>query len=206
MNGESLPHAVSAEFLLGATAIEQLPRDGRFEVAVFGRSNVGKSSFINRLANRKNLARASNTPGRTKEINLFEIEVKNLAGRVELVRLADLPGYGFAQVDKSRARGLEELLESYLDGRSECSFGCILLDIRRDPREEELMIQDEFFKKGAPTLVVLTKADKLSKSAQLERVRAVAQSFRLEPDDIIRTGTGIGPAPIWSRILEAAHL
>lgn len=197
-----LPQTVAATFLLGASDATRLPSTKYPEIAVFGRSNVGKSTFINRLANHKHLARASKTPGRTKEINLFELNVKVTKDAATKYILADLPGYGFAKVAKSELRALATLIETYIETRAHCACGCILIDIRREPKDEEQFVATELFKRDVPTLIILTKADKLSKNEQKKQIASISKMLHLEPSDILITGEGMHPAPIWQRILS----
>src|SRR4051812_23390011 len=126
------------------------------EVAFAGRSNVGKSSLLNKLIRRKAFARVSNTPGRTREINFFEVNGQFV--------LADLPGYGYARISKERRAEWRPLIESYLR-RSVNLRGVVhLLDVRRDPSDDDLQMLDFLAEVGAPTIVAITKVDKLSRA------------------------------------------
>jgi GTP-binding protein len=124
------------------------------QVAFMGRSNCGKSSLINALCNRKNLARTSSTPGKTRTVNFFLVD--------DSILLTDLPGFGYAKVSKTEAESWKYLVESYLD-QPLLRGGCILMDIRREPREEERELAAYMARLGVPTMNVLTKADKLGK-------------------------------------------
>lgn len=159
-----LMFAAPVEFLKGVVAMSGLPPADRIEVCFAGRSNVGKSSLINALTNRRNLARASNTPGRTQEINFFTTE----SGPY----LVDLPGYGFAQAPVAVVAKWQKLLKSYLSGRATLRRAFVLIDTRhgvKDVDEEILTLLD----RSAVTFqVVMTKADKVGKA---DRDKAVAQ-------------------------------
>lgn len=140
-----------ASFLLGVARIDQLPPGGLPEVAVAGRSNVGKSSLINALVGQEGLARTSNTPGRTQQINMFELD-----GRL---RLADLPGYGYARAPKKLVDGWNRLIFAYLRGRPGLQRALILVDSRHGLKESDEEAMATLGKAAVPYRIVLTKAD-----------------------------------------------
>jgi GTP-binding protein len=147
------------------------------EVAFAGRSNVGKSSLINALLRRKKMARVSNTPGRTREINFFRVN--------EAFVMADLPGYGYARISKERRAEWRPLIEGYLR-RSPMLRGVVqLLDSRREPTEDDLQMLDFLGEMGTPTLVVLTKVDKLSRAERSERIAAITAKIGVDADQLI---------------------
>jgi GTP-binding protein len=150
-------------FLLGVARLDQLPPAGLPEVAFAGRSNVGKSSLINALLGRRDLARTSNTPGRTQEVNLFDLG--------DRLVLADLPGYGYAKAPKDKVQGWTDLVFAYLRGRPNLARVCLLVDSRRGlmPVDEEAM--KLLGRAAVPFAVVLTKAD-LLKPAELRTLEA----------------------------------
>jgi len=156
------------------------------EIAFAGRSNVGKSSLLNSLVRRKAFARVSRTPGRTREINFFEVN-----GRFVLV---DLPGYGYAQVSKSRRAEWRPLIEGYLRGSERLRGVVQLLDVRRDPSPDDLQMLDFLGELGAPTIIAITKVDKLGSRAAAERIQAMTESLGLDADQVIpfsaQTGQG----------------
>jgi GTP-binding protein len=160
-----------------ATADGWRPTNELPEVAFAGRSNVGKSSLLNRLVRRKAFARVSNTPGRTREINFFKVNDRFV--------LADLPGYGYARVAKSRKEEWLPLIEGYLRSSTTLRGVVQLLDVRHAPSEEDLQMLDFLAELEAPTIVVLTKIDKLKPRAVAERVHAIAVALRLEDDQVI---------------------
>jgi len=160
---------------------EELP-----EVAFAGRSNVGKSSLLNRLMRRKSFARVSNTPGRTREINFFKVN--------ELFVLADLPGYGYARISKARKAEWRPLIEGYLSESGVLSGVVLLLDARHDPTDDDRTMLDFLAELGAPTIVAATKVDKIKPMAAVERVKILADLVGLDADQIVpfsaRTGEG----------------
>lgn len=177
----------SLEFLGPMATIEGWrPTHAMPEVAFAGRSNVGKSSLLNALVRRKAFARVSKTPGRTREINFFAVN-----GRFVLT---DLPGYGYAKISKERQAEWRPLIEGYLRGSTNLRGIVLLLDIRRDPTNDDRQMLDMLAEIGCPTLICVTKTDKLSKSATAGRVAALAKNLELDPEQIIAfsavTGAG----------------
>ena len=155
-----------AEFLRSAAKKEDFPRDGLPQVVFSGRSNVGKSSVINRLLNRKNFARVGNSPGKTTHINYFRIDGK--------FYLVDLPGYGYAKVSQAEKARWGRLIQSWFDDPTLMSLGCMLVDARHKPTADDLTMIRWFYDTGCPVLIVANKLDKLKKSdiePNLERIR-----------------------------------
>ena len=156
------------------------------EIAFAGRSNVGKSSLLNRLLKRKAFARVSNTPGRTREINFFKVN--------NLFVLADLPGYGYARISKARKAEWRPLIEGYL-ARSPMLRGVVqLLDIRHDPTGDDRLMLDFLGDVGVPTIIATTKIDKIAPGVVSERIEALARALALDPEQMVpfsaRTGEG----------------
>ena len=160
-----------------ATSDGWRPTNDLPEVAFAGRSNVGKSSLLNRLVRRKAFARVSNTPGRTREINFFKVNNQFV--------LADLPGYGYAKVSKTRKAEWLPLIEGYLRASTTLRGVVQLLDVRHHPSEEDIQMLDFLAEIEAPTIVALTKIDKLKAREVVERVHAIAVALRLEDDQMI---------------------
>lgn len=156
------------------------------EVAFAGRSNVGKSSLLNSLVRRKSFARVSRTPGRTREINFFRVN----NGFV----LVDLPGYGYARISKEKKSEWRPMIESYLRRTTQLRGIVLLLDIRREPSDDDRAMLDFLAEVEVPAIVALTKTDKLSKAAAREQAGVIARSLALEPEQIIpfsaQTGEG----------------
>ena len=156
------------------------------EVAFAGRSNVGKSSLLNRLIRRKAFARVSRTPGRTREINFFEVNARFV--------LVDLPGYGYARISKERRAEWRPLIEGYLRRSTNLRGVVQLIDVRRDPTDDDLQLLDFLSEIGVPTIVAVTKVDKLSTSAAAARIHALTAALGLDSDQVIAFSaqTGLG--------------
>ncbi len=169
------------------------------EIAFAGRSNVGKSSLLNKLVGRKSLARVSKTPGRTREINFFRVN--------DSFVLADLPGYGYARVSKERKAEWRPLLEGYLAKTPQLAGVVQLLDIRREPSEDDVAMLDLLAELEMPAIVVLTKCDKLSRKAATDRAEAIARELELDADQMIRFSvvTGEGRDDLASAIASAVR-
>ncbi len=165
--------AQDCQFMLGVVSLETLPAAAGPEVAFAGRSNVGKSSLLNALTNRKGLARASNTPGRTREINYFE-----LGGAM---RLVDLPGYGFAKVSKEEIKRWTALTRDFLRGRASLRRVCLLIDARRGLKESDEDIMSMLDESAVNYQIVLTKSDKIKPTALTGLLAATAERIVRRP-------------------------
>jgi GTP-binding protein len=161
-------------FAKGVVSLDGLPPGDRPEIAFAGRSNVGKSSLINALCNRKNLARASNTPGRTQEINFFNLGQDRLY-------IVDLPGYGFADAPKKNVDGWSRLNLDYLRTRSKLKRIFVLIDARRGIGDVDLNIMKQLDSSAAQYQVVLTKADKIKKSELAPLIEATKAALMKQP-------------------------
>ena len=179
---------VSAEFIKGAINSKQFPQIGVPEFAFFGRSNAGKSSLINMLLNRKNLVKTGSKPGMTREINFFAVNAPaSKQPSAESFCVADLPGYGFAQVSQAERKRIDAMLYDYCTTRSTLKTVFLLMDIRRDPAEIELQTLQFFREHNIPAVLTATKADKLSKNEQAKQLVILASFFECNKDDIIIT-------------------
>ena len=168
----------SLEFLGGmATVAGWRPETSLPEIAFAGRSNVGKSSLLNRLVHRKKFARVSNTPGRTREINFFKVN--------DTFVLADLPGYGYARVSKERRAEWKPLIESYLRSSRNLRGIVQLIDVRHDPTDDDHRMLDFLSEVGVPTIVVVTKIDKLTAAQRAKRAAELAGQLGLDDDQLI---------------------
>ncbi len=166
--------AGTCEFMLGVASLTQLPESAVPEVAMAGRSNVGKSSLINALTGHKALARTSNTPGRTQQLNFFNLG----GGRLTLV---DLPGYGYANVPKEMVDAWTELLRSYLAGRQQLRRVCVLVDARHGLKASDLEMMDMLDEAAVMYQIVLTKADKLKDKQRETRHKEVQAALKKRP-------------------------
>ncbi len=167
-------------FVQSASRVDQLPQTPA-EVAFVGRSNVGKSSLVNALANRKQLARVSNTPGRTQLINLFEVE----SARPVPGTMVDLPGYGFAKASRSVTRDWPEMIEGYLLERENLAMVFVLVDGAIGPTSLDARMLDWLRYHGVGHTVVATKFDKVKSSKRATRKKELASGCQLDPGDVV---------------------
>lgn len=188
---------VQAEFIVSAAAAGQFPRDGLPEIAFAGRSNVGKSSLLNRLLGQRRLALTSKTPGRTRLLNFYRVE-----GRAYFV---DLPGYGYAAAPKGLREAWGALIEGYLRTRAELRGVVFLLDLRHDPTDRDLEMRGLLEETGRPWIPVLTKADQVGRGERRRRAARVAAALGL-PDParaiLFSAPTGEGVRELWAAIRE----
>jgi GTP-binding protein len=189
-------------FVKGCVRVDDLPPADRVEVAFAGRSNVGKSSLINALVGRTGLARTSNTPGRTQELNIFEAEHAPL-------RIADMPGYGFAKAPKPKVAAWNRLIHSYLVGRPNLRRVYVLVDARHGIKANDQTVMNELDKAAVSYQVVLTKADKPSASelaAVIARTEAAIAKRPAAHPDLIATSAEKGDGIAELRAAIAAFL
>ncbi len=178
---------LDARMLTTAAAPEDFPREGIAEVAFLGRSNVGKSSLLNALVGRKALARTSSTPGKTRLANFFLVERDLTSRAARRVLFVDLPGYGWAKVAKTERAAWQKLVEAYLDGRVPLRLAILLHDLRREPGDDERDLLAWLAARGVPTLVAITKSDKLAPMRRAERVKRLVKDYGLAPESMIAT-------------------
>ncbi len=186
----------SAKFVCSAVTPGQYPPDDLPEVAFAGRSNVGKSSLINKILNRKKLVRTSKTPGRTQFLNFFEIN--------ELWRFVDLPGYGYAKVPAEVQKRWRPMVESYLTTRVNLRGMVWLLDIRREVSKEDLHLWDWLQAMQVEVIIVVTKADKLSKNKRNKQAASIAKSLGRTAQELIQFSatSGEGKDKIWQALRQ----
>ena len=192
---------LSAEFLTSAAEPRGFPEPGPPEIALAGRSNVGKSSAINALTQRKKLAITSRTPGRTRLVNFFDVRLAS--GRTELpLRLVDLPGYGFAQASQGEREEWRGRVEAYLTARPVLRGVVHLLDIRHEPSDLDLDLSEWLRSIGVQERVVLTKSDKLTRNERLGAARRIEKSLGLAEGDarVFSAEEGIGVEELRSEI------
>ena len=189
---------LSAEFVLSAKEPVHYPPAVLPEIAFAGRSNVGKSSLINTLLNRKKLARTSNTPGRTQEINFFRVN--------DRLNFVDLPGYGYAKVPETIRKQWGPMVETYLRERRTLKLVVLILDIRREPSEEDRQLIDWLRFYSLRCLVVLTKIDKVSRNVLTEKRRRIGREMDGPlPPVPFSAKTGEGKEPLRWEIRKAAE-
>ncbi|MBR6473103.1 MAG: YihA family ribosome biogenesis GTP-binding protein [Firmicutes bacterium] len=165
-----------AELEAVAVKPSQYPEDNLKEIAFAGRSNVGKSSLLNLLTNRKSLARVSGSPGKTRTINFYRIN--------DGFRIVDLPGYGYAKASKALTEGWGEMMEKYLQSRQNLKVVDQLIDIRHEPSKQDIQMYDYLRYYGLDGLVVLTKADKVSRNEMNKNTAMIRKALKLEPEDV----------------------
>ena len=187
----------SATFVAGATGLSNCPDSNWPEIAFAGRSNVGKSSLVNSLLNRKGLVRTSSTPGRTQMLNFFAVN--------EQLHFVDLPGYGFARAPRTVREKWRPMIQNYLGRRENLKAVVWLLDARREPSPEDLQFLDWLEEAARPTIPVVTKVDKLSRNELSRQLAAIALATGLDRE-VFTTFSSVtreGCAELWERIAAA---
>lgn len=154
--------------------LAQLPPGNLPEVALVGRSNVGKSSLINKTVNRRNLAKSSSTPGKTQTINYYLIN--------DDLYLVDLPGYGYARAAKTQRNKWQKMIQKYLTGRGQLKGVIMLLDIRHIPSENDVLMKEWLSRQGIPLLIIATKADKISRGSRMKNLTAISKTLGMPAD------------------------
>ena len=186
---------VSLDIVCGITS--KLPQTGRPEVAFAGKSNVGKSSLINGLLNRKALARTSSQPGKTQTINFYNVN--------ESIYLVDLPGYGYAKVAQSEKEKWGKMIEKYLHTSKDLKAVFLLIDIRHEPSANDKMMYDWIVHNGYEPIIIATKLDKLKRSQVQKSIKMLKEGLKLRPGSSIflfSAETKQGRDEIWAKIDE----
>jgi len=184
-----------AEYCGSFVSLDQLPPGDLPEIALVGRSNVGKSSLINRLANRKNLAKSSSTPGKTRTINYYLLN--------RSWYMVDLPGYGFAKVAKTERDRWGRMIEKFLRQRSQLRGVIQLVDIRHAPSEGDRLMLKWLQEAGIPVLIVATKADKVSRGSRLKSLQIIRSNLNLpEPPLCFSAENGEGVQDLMDTLME----
>jgi GTP-binding protein len=188
-------------FIKSATKPAEYPAPDLPEIAFAGRSNVGKSSLINVMVERKGLVRTSSTPGRTQLINFFEVK-----GADSSLTLVDLPGYGYAKVPLDIKRQWGPMMERYLSIRDTLKGVVLILDIRREPAEGDLQMLSWLQAYGRTPIVVLTKCDKLTKNERAKQIRLISEAIGISKEllFVFSALSKEGRDEIWQRIIEVA--
>ncbi|WP_027092075.1 ribosome biogenesis GTP-binding protein YihA/YsxC [Cohnella thermotolerans] len=191
----------SSEFVISAVGPKQYPDEGLPEVALAGRSNVGKSSLINRMLLRKNLARTSSQPGKTQQLNYYRINNE--------LFFVDVPGYGYAKVSRTEREAWGRMIEHYLRHREPLRLVILLVDLRHPPSALDVSMYEWLSHYGIPLCVVATKADKLGKSQLPKHAKQVRETLGMPKDQplvLFSSETGMGRDELWSIIEQAADL
>lgn len=182
-----------AEIVISAVSEKQYPGDNWPEVALAGRSNVGKSSFINKLINRKNLARTSSKPGKTQTLNFYNIN--------DRFYFVDVPGYGYAKVSKKEREKWGKMMEEYFSLRDTLRLTVLIVDIRHKPTEDDVMMYDFLKYYEIPVLVIATKLDKIPKNKKAIHIKRVIDTLNLDQEDSVipfSAETSEGKEDVWS--------
>ncbi|HLR80509.1 MAG TPA: ribosome biogenesis GTP-binding protein YihA/YsxC [Bacillota bacterium] len=185
----------SAEFIVSAVNTQQYPDDRLPEIALAGRSNVGKSSFINRMIQRKGLAKTSSKPGKTRTINFYKIN--------ESFYFADVPGYGYAQVSKKERDEWGPMMEEYFQLRESLRAVVLVVDIRHTPTNDDVLMYDFLKHFDLPAIVVATKVDKIKRGKRPKHIKKIVHKLRVEREDAVipfSAETGEGKEKVWSTL------
>jgi GTP-binding protein len=187
----------SAEIIISAVKPEQYPVEDLPEFALAGRSNVGKSSFINKMLNRKSLARTSSKPGKTQTLNFYLIN--------EIMHFVDVPGYGYAKVSKKEREAWGKMIETYLKDREQLRAVVQIVDLRHPPSKDDVMMYNFLKHYEIPCIIIATKADKIPKSKWQKHLKVAKETLELDPNDhiiLFSSETGQGKDQAWA-LLQA---
>ena len=185
----------SADIVISAVKPEQYPEGDLPEFALAGRSNVGKSSFINKMLNRKSLARTSSKPGKTQTLNFFIIN--------EEFHFVDVPGYGYAKVSKSERAAWGKMIETYLTQREQLKAALLIVDLRHAPTKDDVMMYDFFKHYEIPCIIVATKCDKIPKGKWQKHLKVTRETLDVEKGDqliLFSSETGYGKEEAWKAV------
>ncbi|MCX7571336.1 ribosome biogenesis GTP-binding protein YihA/YsxC [Tumebacillus sp. DT12] len=186
-----------AKFIISAVKPHQYPEGDLPEIALAGRSNVGKSSLINRLLGRRNLARTSGTPGKTQQLNYYLIN--------EDLYFVDLPGYGFARVPKDVKAQWGKMIGGYLDNRENLKLSLQLIDIRHAPSKEDVEMYQYFAHYNRPHAIIATKADKIARGQYQKHLKVIRETLQVLPNTpmiITSADSGLGRQEVWNLIAK----
>ncbi|MDN4494523.1 ribosome biogenesis GTP-binding protein YihA/YsxC [Ureibacillus aquaedulcis] len=185
----------NVEMVISAVKPEQYPEDGLPEFALAGRSNVGKSSFINKMIGRKALARISSKPGKTQTLNFYKIE--------EQLFFVDVPGYGYAKVSKTEREAWGKMIERYITARSVLRAVVLIIDLRHPPTNDDVMMYDFLKYYNIPAIIIATKADKIKKGKWDQHKKVVRDTLEMDKNDpliVFSSETGLGFEQAWQEI------
>lgn len=184
---------VSSDIVISAVRPEQYPETDLPEFALAGRSNVGKSSFINKMLNRKGLARISSKPGKTQTLNFYLIN--------EILHFVDVPGYGYAKVSKSERAAWGRMIETYFTSREQLRAAVLIVDLRHPPTQDDIMMYDFLKHYGIPCIIIATKADKIPRGKWQKHLKVTKETLELDENDqiiLFSSETGEGKDKAWS--------
>lgn len=187
-----------AQFVISAVKPHQYPEDALPEIALAGRSNVGKSSLINKLILRKNLARTSSQPGKTQQLNYYRVN--------DMIYLVDFPGYGYAKVSKTQREQFGEMIERYIRDREPLKLQLLVIDIRHEPSQQDQQMYKWLKHYDIPTCIVVTKADKIPRSKWDKHIKMIKKTLEADPRDsvvLFSSESGLGREQLWEVITEA---
>ena len=185
----------NVELVISAVRPDQYPEDGLPEFALAGRSNVGKSSFINKMIGRKSMARISSKPGKTQTLNFYKIEEK--------LFYVDVPGYGYAKVSKTEREAWGKMIERYITDREQLKAVIQIVDLRHPPSRDDINMYDFMKHFGIPCIVIATKADKIPKGKWDKHKKIVRETLDMEKGDpliVFSSETGLGKDAAWKEI------
>lgn len=190
-------HITKAEYIKSCVKAEHYPTDGLPEMIFAGRSNVGKSSFINSLTNRKHLARVSSRPGKTQTLNFYNIN--------DMMYLVDVPGYGYAKVNRSLKESFGRMIEEYLVERDELILGVLLVDYRHKPTAEDIAMYQLYKYYEIPSVVIGTKKDKVNRIQYKKQEKLIKETLGFDQDDVFvaySSETHEGRDEVWEIFLD----
>ncbi len=188
---------IKAEIITSAAKKEQYPQTNLKEVALAGRSNVGKSSFINKIINRRNLVRTSSKPGKTQTLNFYNIN--------DVLCFVDVPGYGYAKVPKAEKDKWARMMEEYFESREELGLVMLIVDLRHNPTQDDIKMYHYIKHFGIPIVIVATKADKVKKSMKQKNINQIKIKMEMDLNDPIiafSSETGEGKDQVWHYLTQ----
>ena len=191
---------LDVKLTISAVRVSQFPTDNKNEFLLVGRSNVGKSSFINTLINRKNFARTSSKPGKTQTLNFYLIN--------DFFYLVDAPGYGFAKVNKQLKDKFGLIMESYLESRDNLKMVFMLIDFRHKPTEDDIMMYNYLKHYNIPVSIVCTKVDKISKNSHDKQISIITKTLGINKEELILFSslTKMGKQEIYNKLVETLEI
>ena len=187
---------LDVKLTISAVRKSQFPEDHKNEFLLVGRSNVGKSSFINTLINRKNFARTSSIPGKTQTLNFYLVN--------DYFYLVDAPGYGYAKVNKQLKNKFGLIMEDYLEGRENLKMVFMLIDFRHKPTQDDVLMYKYLKHYNIPVSIVCTKLDKISKNGQQKCINQICKTLHIQKEDLIlfSSVTKTGKQEVYSKLIE----